>query len=278
MLTDEDVERAHLGDRRGVRRQCGGDTLAELGGVGHHVGGDDPRLETGSALHELDVDPSTPSWEVPEIRPMTRMSPILAERSYRDARERRDAGGGLPRTAGLSAGEHPRAHPRTGEVLVRVEAVGICASDLKCYHGAAKFWGDENRPAWAETEVVPGHEIAGRVVELDDEAREHWDIEHRRPRGGGADRPVLELPVLRHRELPHVPGAQHVRLQAANPGGMEEFMVCPPSLVHTISKDIPPHTPRSPSRCPVRCTRWSGPTSPSPTPSSWRAAGRSGWA
>ncbi len=41
-----------------------------------------------------------------------------------------------------------------GEVLVRVEAVGICASDLKCYHGAAKFWGDENRPAWAETEVI----------------------------------------------------------------------------------------------------------------------------
>ncbi|MGI3785496.1 MAG: alcohol dehydrogenase catalytic domain-containing protein, partial [Janthinobacterium lividum] len=60
-----------------------------------------------------------------------------------------------------------------GEVLVAVEAVGICASDLKCYHGAAKFWGDENRPAWAETEVIPGHEFAGRVVELDDEAAAH---------------------------------------------------------------------------------------------------------
>ena len=29
---------------------------------------------------------------------------------------------------------------RPGEALIRVEAVGICASDLKCYHGAAKFW------------------------------------------------------------------------------------------------------------------------------------------
>ncbi len=28
--------------------------------------------------------------------------------------------------------------PGPGEALVRVEAVGICASDLKCYHGAAK--------------------------------------------------------------------------------------------------------------------------------------------
>ena len=35
----------------------------------------------------------------------------------------------------------PSAGP--GEALVKVEAVGICASDLKCYHGAAKFWGDE---------------------------------------------------------------------------------------------------------------------------------------
>ena len=41
----------------------------------------------------------------------------------------------------------PKASP--GEALVRVEAVGICASDLKCYHGAAKFWGDASRPAWA---------------------------------------------------------------------------------------------------------------------------------
>ena len=57
--------------------------------------------------------------------------------------------------------EVPVPTPGPGEALVRVEAVGICASDLKCYHGAAKFWGDENRPAWAETEVIPGHEFVG---------------------------------------------------------------------------------------------------------------------
>ena len=65
---------------------------------------------------------------------------------------------------------------RAGEALIRVEAVGICASDLKCYHGAAKFWGDENRPAWTETMVIPGHEFVGRVVELDDEAASRWGI------------------------------------------------------------------------------------------------------
>ena len=66
---------------------------------------------------------------------------------------------------------------RPGELLVQVEAVGICASDLKCYHGATKFWGDGERAAWAETEVVPGHEFVGTVVELDDEARTHWGVE-----------------------------------------------------------------------------------------------------
>ncbi|MDQ2795601.1 MAG: alcohol dehydrogenase catalytic domain-containing protein, partial [Actinomycetota bacterium] len=80
-----------------------------------------------------------------------------------------------PRDYRLQPRPRPEAAP--GEILLRVEAVGICASDLKCYDGAAKFWGDAGRPAWAETEVVPGHEITGRVVELDDLAREHWGVE-----------------------------------------------------------------------------------------------------
>ncbi|MDQ1594330.1 MAG: erythritol/L-threitol dehydrogenase [Arthrobacter pascens] len=54
--------------------------------------------------------------------------------------------------------------PVEDELLMKVEAVGVCASDLKCYHGAAKFWGDENRPAWAQKEVTPGHEFVGTIV------------------------------------------------------------------------------------------------------------------
>lgn len=58
----------------------------------------------------------------------------------------------------------PVPTPAAGELLMRVEAVGVCASDLKCYHGAPKFWGDENRPAWAQTDRTPGHEFVGRIV------------------------------------------------------------------------------------------------------------------
>jgi threonine dehydrogenase-like Zn-dependent dehydrogenase len=62
----------------------------------------------------------------------------------------------------------PVPTPGPGELLLRTDAVGICASDLKCYHGAAKFWGDENRPAWAETNRIPGHEFVGTVIAGDD--------------------------------------------------------------------------------------------------------------
>src|SRR4051812_28423083 len=63
-----------------------------------------------------------------------------------------------------------------GEVLVKVEAVGIGASARKATPGPPNFGGEENRPAWAETEVIPGHEFTGRVIELDDQAAAHWDI------------------------------------------------------------------------------------------------------
>ena len=58
----------------------------------------------------------------------------------------------------------PTPRPTADELLIRIEAVGVCASDLKCYHGAAKFWGDENRPAWAQSGITPGHEFVGEVV------------------------------------------------------------------------------------------------------------------
>lgn len=36
---------------------------------------------------------------------------------------------------------HPLPEVEEGEVLVRVLAVGICASDAKCYAGATRYWG-----------------------------------------------------------------------------------------------------------------------------------------
>ena len=131
--------------------------------------------------------------------------------------------------------------PGPGEALVKVEAVGICASDLKCYHGAPKFWGDANRPAWAETEVIPGHEFVGTVVELDDTAAQHWGI-------AVGDRVVSEqiVPCWKCRYCldgkywmcqPH----DMFGFKRRTPGAMAEYMLySKDALVHKVSADLPP--------------------------------------
>ncbi|MHB1293966.1 MAG: zinc-binding dehydrogenase [Anaerolineae bacterium] len=52
-----------------------------------------------------------------------------------------------------------------GEVLTRVLASGICASDVKTFYGA-RVWGSKEIPPYIETPVIPGHEFVGEVVAL----------------------------------------------------------------------------------------------------------------
>src|ERR1044071_6268328 len=51
--------------------------------------------------------------------------------------------------------EQPEPTPGNDEVVVRVDAVGICGSDMHAYHGQ-----DTRRPP----PLVIGHEAAGRIV------------------------------------------------------------------------------------------------------------------
>ncbi len=52
------------------------------------------------------------------------------------------------------------------DIIIKVEGCGVCAGDLKCYHGAAMFWGDDVQPSWVEAPFIPGHEFLGRIVEM----------------------------------------------------------------------------------------------------------------
>jgi threonine dehydrogenase-like Zn-dependent dehydrogenase len=52
----------------------------------------------------------------------------------------------------------PRAGP--GEVLVRVLATGICASDVKTHFGAARVWGGGGMSSYIQTPVIPGQVVA----------------------------------------------------------------------------------------------------------------------
>ncbi len=51
-------------------------------------------------------------------------------------------------------------------MVVRVKSAAICASDLKCYLGAALFWGGADRENYCQPPVIPGHEFVGQVVAL----------------------------------------------------------------------------------------------------------------
>lgn len=66
--------------------------------------------------------------------------------------------------------------PGPEEVVIRVKSVGICASDLKCYLGAALFWGDEHRQGYCQPPVIPGHEFVGEVVALGAGAGEKYGL------------------------------------------------------------------------------------------------------
>jgi len=130
--------------------------------------------------------------------------------------------------------------PGPGEALVKVEAVGICASDLKCYRGAAKFWGDDNRPAWVEKQVIPGHEFVGSVVHLDDTAAQRWNV-------AVGDRVVSEQ-IVPCWECRYCSRGQYwmcarhdiYGFKRRTPGAMAAYMIFPAeALVYPISKSLP---------------------------------------
>lgn len=52
------------------------------------------------------------------------------------------------------------------DIIIKTEACGICAGDLKCMHGAERFWGNEKDPSWVKPPFIPGHEFLGNIVEM----------------------------------------------------------------------------------------------------------------
>lgn len=68
----------------------------------------------------------------------------------------------------------PQAGP--GEVVIKVDHAGVCASDVKCYFGASHFWGDESRVGYCQPPITAGHEFAGEVVQLGECSAEKYGL------------------------------------------------------------------------------------------------------
>ncbi|MCC8108261.1 MAG: alcohol dehydrogenase catalytic domain-containing protein, partial [Planctomycetes bacterium] len=134
--------------------------------------------------------------------------------------------------------------PTIGEddVLVRVEACGICAGDIKSWRGAAMFWGDKNQPQWNDPPCVAGHEFIGRVAAIGDRAK----ARHKLNLG---DRAIAEqiVPCWKCRfcregeywmcEEAHIHGHQ----KGVADGGMAEYIRYGANdVVHKVSGDLKP--------------------------------------
>lgn len=53
-----------------------------------------------------------------------------------------------------------------GEMILKVEACGICAGDIKAFGGAPSFWGGDGSPSYIKAPMIPGHEFLGTVVQM----------------------------------------------------------------------------------------------------------------
>ena len=73
----------------------------------------------------------------------------------------------------LETVDTPRAGK--GEMILKVEACGICAGDVKAFAGAASFWGFDGQPKYIKEPMIPGHEFVGKVVEIG-EGVDGWKI------------------------------------------------------------------------------------------------------
>ena len=132
----------------------------------------------------------------------------------------------------------PGAGPN--ELIIRIVACGICASDCKCYSGAAMFWGSDKKPAWVKAPVIPGHEFFGIVEEAGPGALQHFGV-------ALGDRVIGEQ-IVPCDKCRYCSSGQYHMCEVHNifgfqrevaDGGMAQFMRLPPTTrVHRIPPAI----------------------------------------
>lgn len=62
--------------------------------------------------------------------------------------------------------DFPKPTAGEGEIVLKVKGCGICAGDVKAYHGGIRIWGTSEENRYIEAPCVGGHEFYGEIVEL----------------------------------------------------------------------------------------------------------------
>lgn len=132
----------------------------------------------------------------------------------------------------------PVPKPGIGDILIRVEACGVCAGDVKASHKAARFWGGDGMPGYCEPPFIPGHEIVGEIAALGDGVDPAFAV---------GDRVVTEQ-IVPCRECLYCREGKYWLCDPHNvygfknhlPGGMAEYMILPKnSINYAIDKALP---------------------------------------
>lgn len=132
-----------------------------------------------------------------------------------------------------------------GEIIIKVEACGICAGDMKSYHGAPSFWGGAGTAPYIKAPMIPGHEFVGYVVEIGDNVDAH--AHHGDTGFQVGDRVISEQIVPRWNDIFSTTGRywmdeQHdvYGFQNNVNGGFAEYMRFPKeSINYKLPKDLP---------------------------------------
>lgn len=62
--------------------------------------------------------------------------------------------------------DYPMPKVTQGEILLKVIGCGICAGDIKSYHGGIRIWGTTKENRYIEAPCIGGHEFVGEIVEM----------------------------------------------------------------------------------------------------------------
>lgn len=133
--------------------------------------------------------------------------------------------------------EFPRPEIGPDDGLLRVEANGICGSDLEVYRGHMTM---------SKGPFVPGHEPLGIVEEIGERAAQRWGVE-------AGDRVAVEVIVPcrschacltgRYQSCPnrrYGHGVTGIEVEPSLWGGLAEYMyLSPTSVLHKIDKTLP---------------------------------------
>ena len=120
----------------------------------------------------------------------------------------------------LAYRDEPEPAPRAGEAIIRVEAVGICGSDMHAIHGH-----DLRRPV----PIILGHEAAGRALD--------GPLAGRRVAVNPLVVP-LDCPFAREGR-PHLSPRREILSMPPRPGAFAEFLRAPHENLVEIPEDMP---------------------------------------